>query len=496
MVGLLTILIALICLGLVALIFIDDARGKVPIVSLRSVFILGFIIFQLTSAIYAVVTGNWNQYTPPDVEPVLTHFVLAATFFLIVFLISYAKPPLANAIVSRLPASDRTPGVPKLMLLAVCVSFTGLLLRQVPIPYVGILTGEAGNACAAVAAGIAGWIWAPRLFNPSVAGFAFVIIAVNVLSAMWGKFGRDELVSTFASIVWSMYFSYFWSLPKSRYFPSMFAVAAAGFVFIALFSSVRDATEKDRTAFQHLQLMLTGGSVTEGSFKLLQGQDGAAVSMWLLGQFPESREYTPMLSLWYTFAIPVPREIWPGKPEPISTKIASWANLRGVNQAGITIAPGIIGQTWSDGGWVAIPIYGAFFGILLGFLDRWTWRNWSNIFVVVSTGAALGQLLGVPRGDVSNFTYRFMYLVGAAYAIMFVFAKILRFERGEPQTYALLEAELDPDSQEWEGRFFAHYDAEADEEHFDPYADTYGVPADQLYYGDAPDYPDPDQHQP
>ena len=428
-----TIAIFLIAVALatVAKIAIDVKQNRTELVSLRNFFLVGFILFQCTSAAVPLWTKYYPRYTLDDASQTALRYGAMVTVTVLVFFLVYDHGPWVTKLSKRLPRVGRTPNIWKLMALGACCLLLATVFRfTLQIPLWGILANFAGISMAAVAAGIAGWVWAPRLLNPAVAIVAAGIILGAMAITIAGTFGRRGLVSVAACVGWGMYYSHFRHMSKARYLPYLFGVATAGVLFLAVFTSIRgQGHSKNFTPMQFFQLMVSGGNVKQGLFLLAGGQETGHVSMWLLEYFPDRKAHEDFLTLRYIFLIPVPRSMWEEKPWPLSIRIPEHANLRRVPIGQLTIGPGLIGTAWADGGWFAVFLYPALFAGMFKLLDQWTRDNAGNLFVVMPIGAAIGQVIAIPRGEVSLFTFIYLFSLISTWAIMLMFAKLLRFEQ-------------------------------------------------------------------
>ena len=153
----------------------------------------------------------------------------------------------------------------------------------------------------------------------------------------------------------------------------------------------------------HISAIQTSGDITTGVAKLFDGQATGPASLWLIENFPENYEYRHLFTLKYFFALNVPRAIWPGKPEPQSVLIANQANIQRVQQDRIKLSCGIVGVAAAEGGWYAIIVYAIWLGLFVRIFDEIVRHQPTSPFIVLPVGAALGQVLGLARGDTSAF---------------------------------------------------------------------------------------------
>jgi hypothetical protein len=282
----------------------------------------------------------------------------------------------------------------------------------------------------AAAAVIIGWYWAPRFLNPAAALPSLVLLLANAAVAVQGSSSRRDIIAVFAGFIWGVYFSRVRFMKMRSYLPTLGAVGAVGILVVASFTSVRGSGAADRTRspIEHLQAMLTGTDIMKGLYDLGSGQQAAGISMWIIEKHPETYPFRGPATLKYIYEIPIPRSMWPEKPNPLSIEIPKMARVRGVGYGDFNVGPGVVGQSYSDFGAPAVVLYAILLGILIRFADDLVWRSPKDIFVIAAVGSGLGQVLAIPRGDVSLFTFVFLIGFIGSYACMLIFAKILRLE--------------------------------------------------------------------
>jgi hypothetical protein len=109
--------------------------------------------------------------------------------------------------------------------------------------------------------------------------------------------------------------------------------------------------------------------------------------------FPNSIQYRGAEFAYYAILRPVPRALWPGKPEGMSIETADALGLKG-----LTVSSTFVGEAYMMGGYIAIFAV----GLLLGWLGGW-WKRFgqdlrSNLDVALySSGffAAVGSMRSV-----------------------------------------------------------------------------------------------------
>lgn len=484
------LMLFLLCLILLLVIIYDGITRRLDFVSLRNFFYLGFIIFQLQNSATALMSGEFSWYQLRNPQGTGLRFFALACVFLGLFHFCYTYVPVGRKLAGYLPSKFRTPGVGKLLLLTgVTVSLSVVLYFMVQIPYVGILARGTGWSMAAIACGLAAWMWARRSMNPFFIFVLIATVAVAAIPALSGHSSRKPLMGLAAAALWGAWYASFRYRPFRSYALPFAALAGVGVIGIALLTATRGAGgDRDRSAIEHAQTIASGfnfKNISDGVVELSGGQGSGQISMWLTEQYPERRPFDPLFTARYYFLFPVPRAWFPAKGEPISVHIASMADVEGVDQDFIKVSPGMIGQFWIDGGWLAVMFYAVPLGIVFRMLDEWARRNSSSVFVVLPLGSALSDILGLPRGEVTLFAFNATRSLILTFIIMVILAKLFRLEDTRREdSDADYDHWLDEHEYAWDGE-----DEYPEERVEDQYAyDEYGEYAD---YGDGYDEQSP-----
>ncbi len=440
--------------GVAGLILWQYWRGTHDLLSLRNVILVGFTVFQLTGAALDIILGApRGAFTLERLESTSVIYGGMATLMLALFLLSYHKGYIASGLGARMPTARALPSLTALWTIAVgTTAMAGFLrLGLVPIPpQIGqILSVTFG----AVACGIVGWIWAPRLFNPIVLVGAGVIVLAVFVIVTTGSFGRRPLIAICGALVWGMYYSHFRYMRPSWVLPRFAAIAAIPVIVVALFTSARTNTEKGRTGFEQITAIAQRGDLSDGLYQLAAGQGAGAISMWLIEQYPafgQGRfESRPLFSVYYFMVLPIPRAIWTGKPQPLSQQLPHMAAVSRVNRDRLTLSAGVIGHAAAEGGWFALIVYAILGGLLIRFFDEIVRHNAWSPFVVLAVGSTLGHLLGIPRGETAVMAMLFALGSTLTYGCMVVLGKLLERVYGTP-----------PELYEGEGEADGHYEEE------------------------------------
>lgn len=452
--------VILLALGasLGAMALLQGARRTVDLASLRNIFFLSFVIFQLGSGATALFTEYWHQYPLSRPGTTAWIFTTACLGFTAIFLTAYHWGLGVRALAARLPGENASPSTTSLLVLAGAIVGTGAVFKLVLIyvPVFGPLSDIIGGALIALAAGLATWAWAPRLMNPVIAAYAGAIIVLAMGFSLVGTFGRRDLVAVLASGLWGFYHAW-WKHGSFGFVIKRFSVAAAaGIVVVAAYTSVRSHQLKD-AGIGAVARSMAGADVKGGVLDLAHGQFSGNISMWIIETRPDSFPYDTLHSARYLTTNIIPRKFYPDKPLGLGLIIPDQANLRNMS-SGFNVGPGMIGHIFNDNPWIAFWLYPIFFGLLIRFADEAIATHYYSPFVILPIGAGLGEYIGLARGEIGLFTFNAILAIASAYFAMIAIRWLLHQFGWRPN--------FDTAPEDWP-------DADHPNSHTDTYSDTY-----------------------
>lgn len=448
-----------LAVGLLVFMLRQHQRGQCELLCVRNFAILGIIVFQLGSSGSALWTGDYRAFHLTNPAWIGLQFSVMMTVFIVVMLWAYRHGWGGVRLANRLPKSWVVPSDTGLVVMALAITGVAWGLRfGVQIPLVGIVSSHIGVGLAAVACGLVAWVWGRRLLNPIVTVFGLFIVAVNLANVMTGAFGRRGVLAVGAGVIWGMYYSHWRYLTTPALLRRLAVASILPLIVLALFTAGRTGLEKDRTPGEQVEAMLSA-SFSEGATGLMSGQGAGPISMWLIDNYPENFEYRNLGTLRYFFLVVVPRRWWTDKPFPLSQLIAIQASVPGVNRTvgahsgggrgGITLGPGIIGHSIADGGWPVLFLYAIIMGIFLRFFDEIVYLNPQSPFMVLPIGAALGQIIGLARGETSIFAMAYVMSVGGSILVMLVISRFMEHMGAGNRQVRPVSAEDDADWDNW-----------------------------------------------
>ena len=401
------------------------ARGEEELISVRNLAIVGFLYFQVWSLLYPLVTGNTLHYNVQNIAWAGVIFCSMATVFVVIFGFVYKRGWIVSWLARKTPIPPASPPEPVLWAVALVLAPLAMLSKfAVNLPLVGLLTLYAGNSLAAMSAGIAAWIWARRMFNPAVAMMAGALFLVNSFTATIGEFGRRPLIGVAICMLWGMYFSVWRYQPLRRWLPTMGVLVTVPLIMLFVYSAARMRHGASDTVDALMHGVQSSGDISKGFLSIFYSDTGA-IGLWLIETHPDTFEPRPLFTLYYTALNPVPRQWWPEKPYPLGMEITQMAGIRRVGE-NMNLGPGIIGHAAAEGGWYALVIYAIVGGLLIRYFDLLVKRAPRNPLIMLPLGSTLGQVVAMPRGETSLFTWIFLFGTGVTYLLMLMLAWMAR----------------------------------------------------------------------
>ncbi|MDX9911782.1 MAG: hypothetical protein RBS39_08130 [Phycisphaerales bacterium] len=424
-----SLVITILGIATAVVMLVQALTRRVDLLSLRNFFLLGFLIFQVSSALIAFNTRVFGDFRIAEPEHAARIYCVVATVFMILFLAFYQSGIIAKRVALRLPVGTSVPQTSALLTLAVLFLLSGLLGRFVLtyVPVVGPLAFIAGSAFTAAAATIAAWCWSKQWWNPVLALFGGGIIAVAFASSLIGSFGRRDIAAVLLGVIWGSYHGWWKYLPPMTTIFRLGVVGAAGAIFLAAFSTIRSQELREARSLHRVVSALANADVSTGLIDLATGQLAAPNSMWIIDTHPLSFERDPLHQLKYTTLMIVPRQFFPEsfpKPDALGRIAVDRGNLKG-RPSGFSIGPGLVGHLWYDVVWISLPLYAFLLAIFVRTLDELPRIHGGNAFAIVPVGVALGQIIGLSRGELGLFLFRATLSTILTWIAMLLLARLI-----------------------------------------------------------------------
>lgn len=411
----LNILCIAICLTTVTL---DNKAKRVPLLSLRNVFLFGFLYFQsfgFFSWLLDRKSNGWWAYLVKDknYETSIMYGCMLNAFVLVFLLVYYLfkfKP--------RTEIQTKQLSPPKMMQMAFALTAIALgvwLIGQFGARH---LMRFISTGIGVTATGFATWAWTSKMKDPAYIFLLFAVALANTTPQLT-DFGRRGLVSLAAIIIWVVYYRVSFKISKVKLVTISVLLVIPMLTLVAAFSEAR--VQRPKSTLEALELMATA-DLERGFARLGTFQGSCPISIWCMENYPSPNEYRHAYTLGSFFWLFVPKAVWPDKPEGLGIAIPRLAGLKGVG--GLNVGAGMIGHASAEGGWYALLLYSALIAILLKPLDTIV-ANKSSALYRIPIAAGLGDLFATARGEVNYFLDLMVIEIVSGFVVTLIVSRIL-----------------------------------------------------------------------
>lgn len=390
----------------VILWFIGSAylkRGQ-DLISWRNLFLFGVAYFYCGTILYAgtlIGTLSGEAHTVQGTGYLPLAFALP--LFLALFLGAgnlASKWKWPEKLAPKLDYPVTTAGV-----IAIAFTFLGALILSLPLRGLGVVEGVIVYLRPALGVTGVGLLFYLVITNPrNPVWWALLIPAVGIvaISTTIGGIGRRDFISVFLVMGWIWWYARLrFETPRAA-LTKLAAVAAVGIFCLLAFNTIRakgvgaDFNERQRQFAE---------SVTDVnrilSYENIVGQlllqDTPLNTVAIMESYPDPFPHIPLHGLTFYATNPIPRAVYQNKP------VALGILLQRQFRTAANLGPGIIGHGWAEAHWIGVAYYALFFGALTAIADRLVRNRGHNPYFCVLAGCALGQVLGLPRGETSLF---------------------------------------------------------------------------------------------
>lgn len=421
------IYLLMLSLVIVGVCLTQAMRGTVNVLSLRNFFAMGFLMFQTVSGTWSLFTDDYGGdlfVSDPVTNGVI--FAIMCTIFVVIFHVSYSGGWYVKKIATKLNPTFPVPTTSSLLAVSVILVLLAVLFRfvLVHIPVFGVLTSVLSTGLMPAAAAVIVWAWMPQIMNPIVTMISVPLLLFVMFMSVYQNFGRRDLVSVLAACIWAAYHGY-WKHRGTAFMLKRLAVlGTAGIVLVAAYTGAREKTTTETTATELIS-KIGDSDLWYGVFSMASGQAAGGISMYLIETRPTNTPYDTLHSAIYFVTNPIPRILWPGKPEALGFTMVRDAGIRRKAEE-FNFGPGLMGHIWNDNPFLAMIPYAIFLGLMIRTLDEVTKRHGINPFLVIPCGVVIGEIIALPRGELGLFLSRTFFSTFAAFAGMIVASRILR----------------------------------------------------------------------
>lgn len=410
--GFIAFVLNLIGFGLIAMILIQGLRKKVDFVTYRNVYLMGFIIFQVFSGAGVIASEKYGVVVIERPRDAHIAFLLYTIVFLIVFLLSYHRLNLLGWL-ARFMSPKRSYEVNDWLFLMAAAGISALAVAG--RLFLGAVPGFnfffATVPIAPLACAMVGWVWGGRRLNLAVLLMGGAIVLTCLLITMFGMFGRRPLVAACMALLFGAYFRMRLTMSLKAMIIFLTPIVLGMIFLVGSFSLVRGMIRTGASPVAVVQNVFKTRFSSAVDNVMARTPD-AVFTLWALDAYPKRVEPRPFFSLKYILYHPIPRDLWEEhltgllgeeKPVPLSLLVAEQARIPGVARGKITLPPGVLGYAEAEGGLFTLFVYAVFFSQLCRFFDEIIRNNPANPFMLLAMICSLGELIGMPRGDIAIF---------------------------------------------------------------------------------------------
>lgn len=401
-------------------------RRDWPLLSYHTFFIIGFMQF------YSVPMGlYWLLDIPPTIgryTPTLDEWNACAALvpiFIIIYLLCYSFGRRRQTWTKYIPGA----GIPTTQS-GVFITIGVTLVTVVALAVLGglgslveVFLVMIRPAMCAFAAALTIMLVIRQPGNPLYWGIFLATFAFGLVISTTFGIGRRDAVSMFLAIAWMGYWAHLRYRSGGRQLAVLTGLLVVAGFFILSYSAIRskDYTREGTgiaTRAQQLGQIATGGGGGGGSLLDAQSlsmifvQDTPLNTSYIMHSFPRDHALFPFNGIAYFVTNPIPRALWEGKPLGIGTE------MQKILGTGGNLGVGIIGHGWIEFMFPGVVLYAAVFGLLYAVLDNSMIQRANNPYFIAAMGASLGQIIAVPRGEVSLFMVLWFYgLIGILFML-------------------------------------------------------------------------------
>lgn len=430
----------------VGIIFLRNIfRRSWDVLSWRNLFLLGLVHFYFLSA-YFSASGEYTATLHHGSDEAFFTLSMLMPMFLVLFIAAAHFGFSRSWLTKAIPQARLAVTTPALLAVAGASMFVALVFSIAPLSgFIGLLMAQLRSQLACVAMGLATYYLIARKFNPVSWAVFLGTLGTAVIIGTVGLSGRRYMLGILLIIPWMWYFSVWRYRSGTANFVRFSTAAVLGVLAVIIYSPLRgkdlgrmgEGATFERRA-QQLQELVTNPQIDTKVIKYIVYADTAPNTLFIIDNYPSIFNHTPFHGLMWFITNPIPRAVWPGKPEALG------ATLRDQMGVAANLGPGIIGHGWAEGGWLGVVGYALVFGVMFGAIDRALSDRARNPYFVAIFGSGLGNVIAVPRGD----TPLFMLQITGGIVISLVVLWVVRASAGKV-VGAFPTVDVDPTPGRW-----------------------------------------------
>lgn len=388
-------------------------QRRQELLSIRTFFLLGFIYFYSTAGI--LYASGFGEAAPSHGQTTLAAGMI---LFLAAYFVGEWFGRAGRGLAKYVPSTPINPSSPALLVtisVLIVIAFGSLIFARDQFTIFKLLIFEFRVPFAATAVGLATYFLLAKRFNPFAWSVFFMVLAVAAVTTLAATAGRRGVLSVLLAIFWMWYYFRLRFNTRAVIAAKVAIPAAVGMFLLLGYSSVRHQIDTGEatagTRAQQMLQVITNPRINVDAMVANLNQDTPYNTVFIMEHYPDYFTKDFLEGALYVIVHPIPRALWPDKPQGLGVDIQKQM------RAQANLAPGIIGHGWAEAQWIGIIYYGLFFGFLVRVLDEAVRRNLSNPFVIAVLGCYLGNVFALTRGDTPLF---FVHLFAGSAAVFFL----------------------------------------------------------------------------
>lgn len=402
------LVMAIVCLVVLAAIgvraLINIFTRKDDVLSWTSLFLVGYAHFVCLSGFFVGAYDIGALRRGGITDRSVSWYALLVPLFLIVFLLSAGWARRRSVMARIFPKVElpiTSPGI--LSAIAAMLLVGGIAAIAPPDNFLGLILVQVRGGLAPAAAGLATYYLMASRFNPLAWAVFIGAFAFAVLVSFSGSIGRRDLVATLLAVPMMWYFMSLRYRSGGRILAIIGPATLLGIVAVAFLTTIRfqgvtgNAVPTAGDRANQIVELLTNPRFSTAAVEAMLYTDTAGNTMWIIDQYPETFDFAPLSTAYWILVNPIPRSIFPGKPEALGIILSEQMGRQE------NLGPGIIGQSWYEGGLLAVLIFAVVWGVAYGSADRALRDRCWNPYAVAMLSAPAGNVLSMPRGDIGLF---------------------------------------------------------------------------------------------
>jgi hypothetical protein len=392
-----------------AFIAVPFLRRKSDLITGWNSLLLGLVLFTGLGSIEVKYVSNfaWQSldWFQPMAKEVQWYMLATAAFIAMLLAAYYFNGPAKRFAQRRLQKWPEMNASVTFFVLGCCLTIILISFVAGRITFIGPASAKLGHKAAVFACVFSFMLWYRNRVNMAWLILFVSVLMIAMLYSMLVSPGRRLLLSIFLGPVLCAYWIHVRHWKPAKILFTMGVAACVLLAVSAAYSKFRwyslTSVEKRsvKGVIQQIRDLQTKGDVFSvflrgrlAYFGQSSGQFGLLTQRYV-GQ--GTLEPVPLNSLRFLASYPIPRKVWPDKPEVIGlTVVRDVAHIPGTNWG-----LGIAGQGAYEGGIPALMLYAVLLAFFVRIIDEPLRMQPDNPFLIAMHAAALPHIIGIARGD-------------------------------------------------------------------------------------------------